>query len=297
MSKEYQHDGEINPLKLFNVLYKRKILFILIVLSFSLGSVVYALFQPNLWTVTSVLEVSSGQNTSLASNNGSGMFALAGIKLEDDSSSSRAKVLIFSRDLVKRLISHDGVLKNLFAFQEYEEINQSSKFDQSKFDEIEDKWKIEKPNLLSAVRKHADMVDLTIDRSSGFMYLSVTHGSPKFASRYLQLIITELNNHARDLEITATDKSLDYLYNKLNDTYQENVKQAISAVIESQLRKQMFAYISDSYLLNPLDSAYEPDLRSFPDRKKIVIFGTILGGLIAIIFILTIHFFRSLPKD
>ena len=54
-------------------------------------------------------------------------------------------------------------------------------------------------------------------------------------------------------------KSLDYLYQKLDETFQDNVKLSISSLIESQLKKQTLAKVKDNYLVDPLDSPFIPE--------------------------------------
>ena len=80
------------------------------------------------------------------------------------------------------------------------------------------------------------------------------------------------------------------LNEKLSSTMQNEVRKSMSQVIESQLKTQMFANIRQNYAIDPLDTPYVPELRSSPQRTKIVILGALLGLLISIVFVIGRHY-------
>ena len=93
------------------------------------------------------------------------------------------------------------------------------------------------------------------------------------------------------------NKSLDYLYSKLDETFQDNVKLSISSLIEAQLKKQTLAKVKENYLVDPLDSPFLPEERYSPNRRAILMYGTIIGLILGIIFILLRHYQKKyLPR-
>ena len=65
---------------------------------------------------------------------------------------------------------------------------------------------------------------------------------------------------------------------------------AVTQLIEGQLKKEMMAYVSENYILQPIDSPYIPELRSYPQRAKIVVAWTLIGFLLSLIFVISRHY-------
>ena len=73
-----------------------------------------------------------------------------------------------------------------------------------------------------------------------------------------------------------------YLYQELEKTKDVDLRLSINQLIESQMKKKMLARVKTNYLLEPLDLPFVPEERASPVRTKIVLFGSLLGLLIAI---------------
>ena len=69
------------------------------------------------------------------------------------------------------------------------------------------------------------------------------------------------------------------------------IKDSITALIGAQLETQMMAKIDEDYTLSILEPPFVPEEKFSPRRSIICIFGTFLGGLFAIFYILMNHFF------
>ena len=299
MTIDKRFDNEINPIDLIKTLYKQKKIIIFITFFFSISSIAYSLLVSEKWVSTAILEIagkpsSSGSTSSIGGS--SAISAFVGMSGSSKSDSPRAAILLRSKDLVKRIIKNEDVLENIFAFKAYDPDLQRSIFNTEIYNSDTNEWKVPKPSYIESSRAYNRIVSIEIDKFNGFITVSVTHGSPIFANKFLELIIKELNDLAKERELSETERSLDYLYLKLEDTFQENVRLSISSLIENQLKKQMFANVSDNFLLNPLDGPYIPDLRSSPQRTRIVVIGTGFGFFFGLIFVLFRIFFRSL-KD
>ena len=113
------------------------------------------------------------------------------------------------------------------------------------------------------------------------MSMTVSHQSPIFCQGLFIINYSGGKSLIKRKEFTGVQKSLDYLYDELLKTKQSEVVLAISSLIESQLKNQMFARAKDNYLLQPIDTPYVPEQRSSPKRKQIVIFGTFIGLFIS----------------
>ena len=128
------------------------------------------------------------------------------------------------------------------------------------------------------------------------MSMTVSHQSPYFAKDFLSLIIQEANYLSRERNLLESKKSLEYLNEELLKTKQSEVVLAISSLIESQLKNQMFARAKDNYLLQPIDTPYIPEQRSSPQRKQIVVFGAFIGFILSMFVVLIRYFTHKLLK-
>ena len=143
-----QSHDEINLKELLTVLLdNKKIIFILISL-FSLSSVIFSLLAKEQWVSTALLTSASETGVS-PSSQGGGLAAIAGINLSKNSTSptSKAMATIKSRDFFSHLLSFDGVLENIMAFQEYDKGAKKTIFNSEIFDPTSKNWKIGAKNL------------------------------------------------------------------------------------------------------------------------------------------------------
>jgi LPS O-antigen subunit length determinant protein (WzzB/FepE family) len=52
----------------------------------------------------------------------------------------------------------------------------------------------------------------------------------------------------------------------------------------------MLANVREHYLLQPLDTAYVPEIKTSPQRRNISILSALAGFILSIIFFLTVHY-------
>jgi hypothetical protein len=158
------------------------------------------------------------------------------------------------------------------------------------YDGQTNKWVIPIPSYLQGYR--ALHWDLNVVRSenSGFIHLSYEHVSPTYSRYLVNLIIEEVNKIVRLQDLTETNNSLKYLYQQLRDTKESEIKLSINQIIESQLRKKMLANIRENYAIQPIDPPFTPDLKSSPVRSYIVVASTIIGFIVSLVILLTMHF-------
>ena len=128
------------------------------------------------------------------------------------------------------------------------------------------------------------------------IYLNISHGSPIFAKEFLDIIIGEYNSVSRQKDIEQSQDALEYLYNQLDTVRDSSVQLSISQLIESELKKLTFANVRKNYAIDAIDKPFIPDLRSSPQRTRIVLIGALTGFLISIIGILGYYFFRKVIK-
>jgi uncharacterized protein involved in exopolysaccharide biosynthesis len=294
-------EDEIDLRQLFNVVWKGKILIISITTLVALSSITYALSLSNYFSSESVLVSRSSQDSSPLSQF-SGLAAMGGIDLSGNSNNSTFKVMeiIQSREFVKHLIAFENILPSIIAAQHFDAGTQKLSFDPEIYDVKTKTWIREpsqnlpvEPTYLEAHRAYLEMLSITQDRITGFIVIKIEHISPVFAKEFLELIIQEANNLNREIDIDKSSKALNYLKIELSQTSLVEIKNSISKLIEGQLETRMMASIHEEYSLITLEPPFIPDKRSRPTRSIIVIFCTLIGGLLGVAWVLVRHFTSS----
>ncbi len=284
-----KYPDEIDLREVSYTLISNKLTIFFIVSTFAIGSIFYSLIVDEQWTSSSLLTASSPSGIPSGGSNVSGLASLAGVNISSKNSSppaSKAVATIQSRDFLNHLLTFDGVLENLMAFEYYDPNSRTSIFSPDIYDAKNNKWLSEKPTPYQTYIVYQSLLNISIDKLTQFIRINVNHGSPIFAKEFLDLIINEVNNLSRQRDLSESEKSLSYLYDQLGKVSQSDVQIAVSQLIESQLKKQMMASVKSSYILQAIDSPFIPDLRSYPQRTKIVISWTILGIILSIMFVL-----------
>jgi uncharacterized protein involved in exopolysaccharide biosynthesis len=278
-------EEELNIKEILQVIWKGKTSIILLSLTFFSGSVIYALTATHLWTSSSTLTIVADSNIGSSRSAMSGLAGLAGISLSNSNAGpDRAEVAlatIKSRDFLKHLLELSDILPNLMAAESYNKSSGQIKYDSNKFDP-QAGWLVDKPSYLEAMKQYNKILDVSINKKTQFLDISITHISPTFAYDLLGLIIKETNTLRRDRDLKEAEITLGYLYQELENTNDVDLRLSINTLIESQMKKKMLARVKTNYLLEPLDLPFIPEERASPVRTKIVLFGSMLGFFIAL---------------
>ena len=278
---------EINVKEVFFALWSSKILIILMVAIFTVGSVIYSLSIPNKFTSSSLLKMSDN-NSQPSSNSSMDMIgSIAGLNLTAAGSSKSSLVIetIESRDFLKHLLTFDKVLPSIVAIQSYDKETGELIFNDSIYDQKNNTFTSDpekRPTFHKTYLTYNNMINVSTT-NTGYIYLSVTHLSPKFAYELLNLIISEVNSLSRARILQESKDSLNFLYNRLTETNEIEIRNSINQIIGSELRRQMLAEVKKNYLINPLDKPFFPEMKSTPNRARICILGTILGFFLSIL--------------
>lgn len=289
---------ELDLREIFGVFKKYFLAQVLIITIFILASIFIAITAPEKWSSSAIIvPVSSSQNIGQISSSQSGLAAMAGINFSQDAPDTSIIISkIKSRVFFEHLISFEGVLKNIIAFESFDKVSMESKYSND-FDMNTKKWRNSpSPSFLQAHTKFLSMFSATSPPRSGMIYLNISHGSPIFAKEFLDIIIGEYNSVSRQKDIEQSQDALEYLYNQLDTVRDSSVQLSISQLIESELKKLTFANVRKNYAIDAIDKPFIPDLRSSPQRTRIVLIGALTGFLISIIGILGYYFFRKVIK-
>lgn len=123
--------------------------------------------------------------------------------------------------------------------------------------------------------------------------MSVKHKSPFIAQQWVEILIDQIDQVMRDQDRRTATKSIEYLNSIAPTVNYEDIKKALSALQQEQMKRLMMVEANDNYIFKVLDSPIAPELKSQPKRSLIVILGTILGMMLSALGVLVFHYTRK----
>ena len=122
------------------------------------------------------------------------------------------------------------------------------------------------------------------------MTVSVTHYSPIVARDWVTKIVGGVNEAVRAREVREAENSIAFLEEQRAKTNLVSLTEVFAELIEQQTKTVMLASASEEYVFQVLDPPVAPELKSEPRRALICMLGALLGGMLAILFVLARHY-------
>jgi LPS O-antigen subunit length determinant protein (WzzB/FepE family) len=195
-----------------------------------------------------------------------GLAALADLELGSGGGRKQESLATLrSKGFVRDFIQTNNLLPVLFA---------------RRWDARTQRWRAgETPPTLGEAVKHFtdDVVDISDDRATGFVTVTVDWYSPQLAAQWANGMVAAVNEKLRADAISSADRSLDYLNRELSKTNVVEIRQAIYKLIEQQVNNAMMANVQREYAYRFLDAAVAPEKRYSPKRSVITAVGAALG--------------------
>ena len=255
------------------------------------GSIFYSLTATHLYSSSAIVQINQNNGSINSTGNEAtlGLAAFAGINLNaGPTQESLVNETIRSRDFFNYLISNSPtILPNLIAFDHYDSLNQATVFNKELYDPSSEQFLNFYTNqelFYDGIRAYHGVFSVS-ENKNGYLLFTSTHESPYFAKFLIDESIKYLNKMIREKHLNETTQALSFLQIQLSKTPIIDIKNSINRLIESQLERQMLAYSNDDYIITPLDKAYVPLERSFPQRTRIVIEWSLLGFVLAFLII------------
>jgi uncharacterized protein involved in exopolysaccharide biosynthesis len=293
---ESSNIDEVNLIEVYNSLLESKKFIILFSALITIIGIIYSLWVPKIWTSSALLTVAESSNSSFSNSSAmGGLASIASLGMSDGNSrkGSKAIAIAQSREFFDHLLTFENVLANLMAVKSFNAEESSNIYDESTYDAVKKRWIASQPANWIAYKEYNEVLTIAFDAKSNFVTMSVSHRSPKFAQEFLELIIRELNLLSRNRALQQSQASLNYLYEELGSSQLNDVRLAISQLIETQLKTQMLARVKVDYSLESVDKPYFPNERSSPQRKKITFLALFLGIFLSTFFVLIRFFLKK----
>ena len=222
-----------------------------------------------------------------------GIAALGGINLGQGSIDpiDYSIEVIKSREFLSHLLKIGLVKANLVAIDYYDPKKQKIFYDTRIYDLQNNKWKDElkkfkkvEPNVLEVHKKYyLENLTLTKNRTTGFLLITFQHESPIFAKEFIDLIIEEFNKIERREDLDESQKKMAFLMQRNSETLNQEVKQAVSQLMENELKKIAYSSTKIDYMLEVIDPAYLPNKADFPSRLIIIALALMLSIFLVLI--------------
>ncbi|MDT3306374.1 Wzz/FepE/Etk N-terminal domain-containing protein [Shewanella vaxholmensis] len=299
-------NDEIDLRELFSVIWQGKWIIIFITAVFAIGSVIFAIMQPNIYKSEALLapasEEQSGGLSGLASQFG-GLASLAGVNLGGKGGIDKTQMAIEvmkSRQFTSDFIKKHNVLPDLIAAKKWDRNSDKLIYDPELYNGQTKTWVREakapfksEPSMQEAYKVFSKMIAVNKAKETGMVTISVEHLSPAVAQQWVAWLIQDINKVMKDRDVAEANRSSEFLNKQIALTNVADIRTILYKLVEEQAKTIMFAEVRDEYVFKTIDPALVPEEKAKPKRALICALVTLLGGMLGVMFVLVRHFIRK----
>lgn len=298
-------EGEIDLRELFSVIWRGKLIMIIITTVFAVASVLYALSQPNIYKSEALLapaeQKGAGGLASLAGQFG-GLASLAGVNLGggESNKSQLALEVLKSRQFTNAFIQKHKILPDLMAAKSWNMGANNVVYDDEIYNAQNNNWLREvkapfkpEPSMQEAYNVFIKLLSANTNKETGMVTISIQHVSPYVAQQWVTWLVEDINQTMKEREVLEAKESTNFLQQQLEQTQIADIREVLYKLIEEQTKTIMFAEVREEYVFKTIDAAIVPEEKFKPKRALIVVIGTVLGGMLSITLVLLRHFISA----
>ena len=281
-------DDEIDVRELFKVIWNDKKIVIAITSFFSLAAVIYSLLLPNIYESKALLspvgeQVSSNQSM----KNLGGLASLAGIDISNQGGGNSAKAIekLGTLSFFQENILPNIFLPDLMASIDWDEESNKVIYKEDLFNTQAQKWS-RIPSSQTSFKEFLEVMEVTQDKTTGFVKISFKHYSPYVAKEWTELVVDQINDSFRTLDKLEAQASMDYLNAQMAQTSYSEIKEVIAQILKQKMQQLSLIEANEFYVFSYLDSPAVEEEKIEPTRSKISIFGAVFGLLLGIIIVI-----------
>ena len=236
-----------------------------------LVSVVYALLATPIYRAEVLLAPVVDNPIENSITRFGGLANLAGINL-NGSDNKHAVAVLKSNALAEDFIQDENLMPVLFA---------------------DEPGQVRKPwigseiplDIRDGVKKFNEHVrSVSEDNKTSLVKLAVEWTDPEVAADWARKLVAKANDQIRQRNIRESEQRLKYLNEQLGKANYIELREAISRVIESEVKSMMLAQVQSEYAFKVIDPPVVPKYRSWPKRTLIVFVVTFVGGFLGVAF-------------
>lgn len=298
-------EDEINLRELFYVLLKGKWIIVSLTTFASIVGVIYSLSLPNIYQSKAILfPINLSSNISGALGSYSGLAGLAGINLPtggDEGNVKKAIQKINSLSFFENNILTNISLPDLMAVKSWNYKTNTLAFDESIYDISSNTWVRDYSYLQQQIPSPQESfevfsqehLNLSQDKNSGFITLSIKHQSPFIAKQWTEIIVNEINDYYRQKDKLESEKAITYLKQQILMTSLAEIKEVIARLIQEETKKLTLIEANQYYVFDYIDPPVVMEKKLEPKRSLICIISALLGGILSIFLVLIRHYALS----
>lgn len=299
-------DDEIDLRELFSVIWQGKWLIIAITAVFAIGSVIFALSQPNTYKSQALLAPASdeqGGGLSALAGQFGGLASMAGINLGAGGGVDKTQMAIEvmkSRQFASQFIQKHNILPDLMAVDKWNMAGNSITYDEELYNPQAKTWVREvkapfkpEPSMQEAYKEFSKAISVNSAKDTAMVTISVEHLSPSVAQQWATWLVEDINKVMKERDVAEAIRSSEFLNKQISLTNVADIRSILYKLIEEQAKTIMFAEVRDEYVFKTIDPALVPEEKAGPKRALICVLGTMLGGMLAVMIILIRHFVRK----
>jgi capsular polysaccharide biosynthesis protein len=269
-------------------------LVVMLVMVFSIGSFIFAFITPNEFRAEVMLvPASDDSQSSRGLGQLGGLASLAGISADSGNTKvGLAKELLNDWYFVDSFINENSIKADILAAQGWDTATNELLYDNDLYYSNTKSWKTDgdrslEPTDWSAFKKFRTMVVFEERKDSPVIMATLSYYSPDIAAIWLNSLIAAINKKIQNIDVEETQLSIKYLEGKIEQTDLVELKDVFYELMQQQIKTLMLAEIRKEYVLKKVGPIKTPESKFKPKRMVVVILGTILGLLLALMLIAT----------
>ena len=298
------YDDKIDFFELVQNLWEDKWLISAITGFAAVISVLVALWLPNIYQATTLLKPQNAESGmgGLARQYG-GLASLAGISLPSGDGQSKTQLaleVLKSKKFAYQFATRHEILPALFAPESFDWETGALSLDNDVYDPAEGGWvrEVDPPRTAAPSPEEVhtlwnETISVSEDKDSGFVSLSLKHRSPVYAKEWLDLLVVDINEALRSQDLAESERAVAYLEGQLKQTNVAEIRELLAGLLRSHMESRMMATVEPNYAFSVIDPPTVPELKSEPKRALICVLGTLLGGMLGVVFSLVRRALRS----
>jgi len=301
------HDDEIDLRELFSVLWAGKKVIVAITGLFAVAAVVYALSIANEYKASIVIAPAQQEGGGLSGALGQlgGLASLAGVSLGGGGGSEAAvaQEIMQSWGFVEQFIVNNELEVEVFAAEGWNKTSNVLTIDSDLYDKDSNKWLIDEDGQLRAptswelYEAFSKRLSVSEDKKSGLTSVSIEYFSPIVAKNWVDLYVAAINEHMRQRKLSQVNSNIEYLQAQIEKTSIAEMREVFYQIIEEQVKNKMLAEASPEYAFVTVSPSMVPEEKSKPKRALMCILGTLLGGLLSVLYVLVRHYASNKKDD
>lgn len=239
---------------------------------FAIASAIVAFTMAPVYRATVVLLPATDRGSEAAAFASSPLGGLAsglglGLGPRDDET-DEALAVLRSREFIERFITTHNLMPILF---------------RELWDSKTGAWKadVRHPPTLGKAYRYFDsrICQVTQDSKTGLINLEIEWTDRYEAAAWANTMVDDLNQEMRSRALAQAKAAEGFLNEELQTTRTMEGRDAISSLMEEQLRRRMLASVNPNYAFDVVNRALppDPDERVRPERALMIFAGTLLG--------------------